>query len=435
MDKKEKSFGLWSAVFLWIWSMVWAWIFVLLWEAWAVAWNAVWISFILWWIIALLSWYSLAKLANTYPSRWWIVEYLVQCYWEWIFSWTISVLFYISGMIWISMVAKTFWTYWALLLDIDSSTSINMIAIIILFIFVLINLVWSKLMAKSENAIVITKITVLIIFTIATFFYIKPELLQIHNLFEDADVLYAIWLTFFAYEWFRVITNTVEDIENPQVNILKSMIISISIVMILYISISLAVFWTLSLTEVISAKDYALAEATKPIFWQIWFTIMAITALISTSSSINANLYAIANVTYDMAKNWTLPKVYKKNIYNSNEWLLISFIFIWICIIFFDLSAIASIWAISMLFIHLLVHIWHLFKIKETKASKVLIYTTIIVITLTIILAYSYSSKHINHIWYLLLASFVLAFVIEIILRLTLNRTIKANIKVNKIKQ
>ncbi|HHH51048.1 MAG TPA: amino acid transporter, partial [Campylobacterales bacterium] len=66
MTSNPKAFGLWSAVFLGIGSMVGAGIFVLLGEAGAIAGNLVWISFIFGGIIALLSGYSLAKLASIY---------------------------------------------------------------------------------------------------------------------------------------------------------------------------------------------------------------------------------------------------------------------------------------------------------------------------------------------------------------------------------
>ncbi len=421
----KKSFWLYSAVFLWIGSMVWAWIFVLLWEAWDIAWNLVWISFILWWIIALLSWYSLAKLAWVYPSRGWIVEYLVQSYGEWIFSWTVSILFYFSALVALSMVVKTFGTYASVMFWLNPENYTNIFSIWILIIFILINLAWSALIAKSENIIVIIKLSIIIIFSVAISFFIKPELLEIYKNYHILNIFSAIWLTFFAYEWFRVITNTAEDMKDPWKIMLKAMIIAILLVMFLYIFVSIAVFWNLSLPEIIKAKDYALAEAAKPVFGQIWFTIMAIAALISTSSSINANLYAVTNVTYDMAKNWQLPKQFKTWVFYSTEWLIISSIIIWIFILFFNLWAIASIWAIAMLFIHLLVHIGHLFVIKNTKASKILIYLAIVTISITIYLAYSYTSQKIDNIWYLFSWSVLFAFFCEICLRLTTWRIVK----------
>ena len=375
MNSGQKAFGLWSAVFLGIGSMVGAGIFVLLGEAGAIAGSLVWVSFIFGGIIALLSGYSLAKLATAYPSRGGIVEYLVQCYGEGVFSGSLSVLFYLSAMVAIAMVAKTFGTYASMMIfGDDVAMWSNIIAVAVLLLFMLINLAGSSLIARSENVIVIIKLTIIILFTVVVFFYIDPALLSLKNSPPVMNVFSSIALTFFAFEGFRVITNTAEDMENPGQTMLKAMFIAIGFVMILYVAVTFAVFGNLSLPEIIKAQDYALAEAARPAFGQLGFTMMAVAALISTASSINANLYAVTNVTYQMAKNGELPKVYIRNVWNSSEGLVISTFILILFVLFFNLNEIAAIGSISILFIHAFVHIGHFLKISETKASKVLGY-------------------------------------------------------------
>ncbi|QOP45448.1 APC family permease [Sulfurimonas paralvinellae] len=423
--KETKAFGLWSAVFLGIGSMVGAGIFVLLGEAGAIAGNLVWISFILGGIIALLSGYSLAKLASAYPSRGGIVEYLVQCYGEGVFSGSIAVLFYLSAIVALAMVTKTFGTYASMMLSSHNEHYANIFALIILFSFVAINLAGSTLIARSENTIVIIKLSIIIIFTVVVSFYVHPDYLALKDAPPVLNLFSAIALTFFAYEGFRVITNTAEDMKDPSKLMMKAMIVAISLVMILYVAVTFAVFGNLTLPEIIKAQDYALAEAAKPVFGQLGFTIMAIAALISTASSINANLYAVTNVTYDMAKNGELPDVYKRYVYHSTEGLIISAIFIALLMLFFDLKEIAAIGSISMLFIHALVHIGHLLKRKHTGASATLLILAILTMLTAIVLALQYTSKHIPNVGYFIAAGFFLAFLIEIGLRLFTHRTIK----------
>jgi len=426
----NKAFGLWSAVFLGIGSMVGAGIFVLLGEAGAIAGNLVWISFIFGGIIALLSGYSLAKLAVAYPSRGGIVEYLVQCYGEGVFSGSISVLFYLSAMVAIAMVAKTFGTYATMMIiGQDNKLWVDIFSVGILLTFMLINLSGASIIAKSENIIVIFKLSILILFTIIAFFYINPDLLSIKDAPPIKNIFSSIALTFFAYEGFRVITNTAEDMENPGKLMLKAMTIAITFVMLLYIAVTFAVFGNLPLPEVIKAQDYALAQAAKPAFGELGFKIMAIAALISTASSINANLYAVTNVTYQMAKNGELPKVYEQNVWHSSEGLIVSTIILIIFVLFFNLTQIAAIGSISILFIHALVHIGHLLKIKQTKASKFLIILAILSIAIAIILALQYTSKHIPNVGYFIASGFVLAFIIEIALRLITKRVVKKQTK------
>ena len=429
MKSNSKAFGLWSAVFLGIGSMVGAGIFVLLGEAGAIAGNLVWISFILGGIIALLSGYSLAKLATAYPSRGGIVEYLVQGYGEGIFSGSVSVLFYLSAMVAIAMVAKTFGTY-ASMMAIGSSSVLyaNLFAVGILLLFMVINLAGSALIAKSENVIVIIKLSIIILFTIVVFFYINPALLSLKDAPPVMNIFSSVALTFFAYEGFRVITNTAEDMDDPGKTMLKAMFIAIGFVMLLYAAVTFAVFGNLTLPEIIKAQDYALAEAAKPAFGQIGFTIMAVAALISTASSINANLYAVTNVTYQMAKNGELPEVYKRNVWHSSEGLIVSTAILIVFVLTFDLNEIAAIGSISILFIHALVHIGHLLIIKKTQASKILIVLAILTIAGAIILALGYTSKHIPAVGYYITAGFVLAFLIEVGLRLITKRVISKQI-------
>ena len=423
--KNQKAFGLWSTVFLGIGSMVGAGIFVLLGEAGAIAGNLVWISFILGGIIALLSGYSLAKLASAYPSRGGIVEYLVQCYGEGVFSGSVSVLFYLSAIVAIAMVAKSFGAYASVMIGSDAPISANIYAIAVLLFFVAINLAGSTLIARSENIIVIIKLSIIIVFTIVVSFYIHPAYLALKNAPPVLNIFSSIALTFFAYEGFRVITNTAEDMKDPSKLMMKSMIVAILLVMILYIAVTFAVFGNLTLDEIIKAQDYALAEAAKPVFGELGFTIMAVAALISTSSSINANLYAVTNVTYDMAKNGELPEEYELNVYHSTEGLIISAVFLVFLILFFDLKEIAAIGSISMLFVHALVHTGHLLKRKHTGASATLLILAIITMLIAIVLALQYTAKHIPNVGYDIAIGFFIAFLIEIALRLFTKRIIK----------
>ncbi len=424
------SFGLWSAIFLGIGSMVGAGIFVLLGEAGAIAGNLVWISFVFGGIIALLSGYSLAKLASIYPSRGGIVEYLVQCYGEGVFSGAVSVLFYLSAMVAIAMVAKTFGTYASVMINgSDSKLWVDIYSVGVLLLFMVINLAGSSIIARSENIIVIFKLSILVIFTIIAFFYINPSLLSIKDAPPIANIFSSIALTFFAYEGFRLITNTAEDMDNPQKLMLKAMIIAILLVMVLYIAVTFAVFGNLPLDEVIKAKDYALAEAAKPAFGELGFRIMAVAALVSTASSINANLYAVTNVTYQMARNGELPKIYTRGVWHSSEGLIVSTVILIIFVLFFRLNEIAAIGSISILFVHLLVHIGHFFKINQTKASKALVFLAILTIAIAIVLALKYTSKHIPNVGYFIAGGFALAFVIEVMLRLFTKRVVQRQIK------
>jgi len=415
--ESKKAFGVWSAVFLGIGSMVGAGIFIVIGQAGSMAGNIVWLSFVFGGIIALLSGYSLAKLAIRYQSRGGIVEYLVQGFGENNFSGSMSVMFYLSQLIAVAAVAKSFGTYSATFMANGDSMWVNIFAVGIVAVFTIINLVGASIVAKSENFIVFIKLFILIIFAITALFTIQPKLLSVADIPPISGMFFAIGITFFAYQGFSVITNTVEDMNNPKKTMMKAMFIAILFVAVLYILTSVAVLGNLSLDEVIKTKDYALAAAAKPVFGEWGFKIMAATALLATASAINATLYAVADIGYTMAKDGNLPKEYEYNVYQSFEGLIISAILIIPMILFFNLSEITTVAAIVMLVVQGTTHIAHLNVIKETGAKLYLVVLAIFsmfgVAGITLYSTY----KTMPQIAYYLIIAFALAYTIEFLLR------------------
>ena len=427
--EKKKAFGVTSAVMLGIGSMVGAGIFIIIGQAGAIAGNIVWVSFIFGGIAALLSGYSLAKLSLRYPSRGGIVEYLVQCYGEGIFSGSFGVLFYFSGLVAIAAVAKSFGVYAATFMQGYSSFWTNIYAVGIVVLFGIINLIGASLVAKSENLIVVIKLTILVAFTVAALFNINPTLLSVKDMPPIKDMLFAIGLTFFAYQGFSVITNTVEDMQNPEKNMLKAMVIAILLVAMLYVLISIGVLGNLPLNEVIKTKDYALAEAAKPIFGEMGFKVIAATALLATASAINASLYATTEIGYTMAKEGNLPKVYEYNIYNSNEGLIVSTLLIIPMILFFNLTEITTVATLVVLIVQGFTHIGHLLKIKQTGANIFIIICAVVAIFSIVALTLFYTYKHSPVIGYYLGVAFFGAVIAELLLRAISKRTITKQTK------
>lgn len=426
--ESQKAFGLWSAVFLGIGSMVGAGIFIVIGQAGAIAGNLVWLTFIIGGLIALLSGYSLAKLALRYPSRGGIIEYLVQGYGEGFFSGSLGVLFYLSQLVALAAVSKSFGTYAATYIEHNQHLWTNCFAIGIIAFFTIINLIGATWVARSENAIVIIKLTILIIFTIAASFYIDPSKLKISEAPPAINIFYALGLVFFAYQGFSVITNSVEDMESPQKNMLKAMSIAILLVAVLYVSISIVVLGNLSLAEVIKAKDYALAEAAKPAFGPIGFKIMAAAALIATASAINATLYAVTEISYTLAKNGTLPKQYEYHVFNNIEGLLISAALVIPIILFMTLDQVTIVAAIAVLLIQGFTHVGHLFKRQETGASTFIVVLAILGIFSTAFFAIDYTRRSNPDIVYYILGAFFLAYLLEVILRISTGRVIQKSI-------
>jgi amino acid transporter len=405
--------------------MVGAGIFALLGEAGSIAGSAVYISFIAGGIIALFSGYSLGKLGVRYPAAGGIVEYLAQSYGVGLFTGSMSIMLYISAMVSLSLIAKAFGGYAYTFMPHGASVywqAFFTAAIIVLF--VVINLKGSRDVALWERITVAIKFSALLILACAGLLYLHPDLLSPRLYPPSSNILYSLAITFFAFEGFRVITNAVEDIPEPEKTLPRAMTVSILLVMGLYIAVSFAVFGNLPMASVIQAKEYVLAEAAKPILGSTGFTIIAVAALISTASSINANLFAVTNVSYQLAKEGELPSEFGEPIGHSREGLLISGFLVMLLALFLDLSQIAVLGSISILFVHGITHLGHLRIISQTGASKPMVVIAAGLSFLAMLLTLYYQSQQSLGVIWMLVSFVVFSILVEYLLQKFANREI-----------
>ena len=425
MHKSGQTVSFWSGVAMGIGAMVGAGIFALLGQASLIAGSAVWLSFVAGGIIALLSGYSIGRLGARFPSSGGFVEYLVQGYGEGVFSGAISVLMYVTSLISVSLVARTFGAYaYELLPPGFAHLWVEVIAAGIVLIFMLINLNGAGSMARVENIVVFLKMLALAVFAIIGMAMMDPAKLSPADYPPVRSIFFSLAITFFAYEGFRIITNAAEDMKDPARTLPRAIMTAIALVMVLYVAVAFAVFGNLTAQEAIKAQDYALAEAARPIFGAVGFTLMALAALLSTSSAINASLYAATNVSYQLARKGELPCAFGKPIAHSRQGLVISSAIIIIMAVFFDLSSIAAIGAISTLMIHLIVHIGHLRLLDKTKASRAMIWVAILANLGAIILSVIYLSGSRPGNLYWIVGFFVAAFVVELAFRAFTGRVV-----------
>jgi len=430
MHTSKKPIGFWSAVSMGIGAMVGAGIFALLGEASAISGSAVYISFIIGGIIALFSGYSLGKLGARYPSSGGIIEYLSQSYGIGFFTGTMGIMLYFSAIVSLSLIAKAFGNYAVTFLPTNEVSQIwyHFFSIGIIVLFVLINLKGAKDVAVWERVTVGIKFVVLTVLSIAGIIFLNPELLSPRYYPPSNNIFFSLAITFFAFEGFRVITNTAEDMPNPSETLPRAMMTAILLVMLLYVAIAFAVFGNLPVSKIIEAKDFALAEAALPIFGQTGFTVVAITALVATASAINANLYAVTNVTYQLAKDGELPSEFGKPIAHSREGLVISGVLIIVLSLLFDLSEIAAIGSISILFVHTVVHIGHMKIISETGGSLFLVFIAAMLSAIAMVLALIYVSKSSGHVVYILVAFVLIASITEAVLQKIVRKEIKSRV-------
>jgi amino acid transporter len=150
-------------------------------------------------------------------------------------------------------------------------------------------------------------------------------------------------------------------------------------VICLYVAVSFTVVGNLPIAQIVGAKDTALAQATQPFFGSLGFEAIAIAALFSTASGIDATLYGSARVSYVLAKYREVPPFFERSVWRrSTEGLFITAGLTLLFVNLFDLSGIAVLCSAAILIIYLVVNIAHLRLYTATGANPIIIGATVV---------------------------------------------------------
>lgn len=313
----DKKIGLKDAISIGIGGMVGGGIFAVLGLAVALAKGATPVAFLWAGIIALLTAYSYAKLSKKYPENGGTVKFVHQHFGNGIFAGGINNLLWISYIVMLALYASAFGSYATELISLSGSKEIDtrIFQTSILLIALLINYLSVKLVSEIESMAVIIKLCILVAFIGVGFYGLSahPENLQQlspENWESPMLILSGGMVIFVAYEGFELIANSVADLKDREKNTAKAYFGAVGFVIILYILIAIVTVGALPFNQIADAQDYVLAKAAEPTLGQIGFTVMTVTALISTFSAINATVLGSGRVNYDIAEDDELPKYF-----------------------------------------------------------------------------------------------------------------------------
>lgn len=429
-DKAPHSMSLWAAVSIGVGAMIGAGIFSIFGAAGAEAGNALWIAFAAAGVVALLNTYSYAKLGSTFPSNGGPAEFLMQGFGDGIKTGGFNILIWLGSIFSLALVSRGFGGYAVSFMPgSPGSEWITYFAIGIILLFVVVNFWGAKAVGNSELTIVSIKVGILLLFGIAGIFFIKPSLLSTTLWPSESNILVAVTLVFFSYLGFGYITNTAGDMQNPKKTLPKALYLSVIISIGIYLLVSITVMGTLPFAEVLKAKDYALAEGAQPILGTLGFKLIAIAALLSTSSAINATMYGAANTSYMMARDGELPAVFDRRIWkNALGGLFFTAAVTILLAVSFPIEKIAMLGGVVYLLVYIAVNIAHMKVRAQTGANSIILLASIILNITLIGIIFWYLFIHNSTILFAFIGLIIFCFIFEFVYRRATGRTFKSNL-------
>jgi len=384
------------------------------------------IAFLLSGVYALIVAYSYAKLGSKIISNAGPIAFILKGMGNTLVTGALSILLWFSYIVSISLFVKGFAGYFLPLVHIPTTAlSIGIVEVLVILFFTSLNFFGSKAVGKSEFYIVLTKLSILLVFILVGFLTInwnsvKPVFDSIHN----SGILNASIIFFLSYMGFGLITNASENMKHPRRNVPRAIYISIFIVMIFYVLISFVTIGNLSLAQIIKSNENALAIAAKPFLGSFGFILISLGALFSISSALNATIYGGANIAYALAKDGELPENLERKIwFKSTEGLYFTAGIGLVLALFLNLSSIAIITSSVYTVIYLFVLISHFRLTKKYGGNRVLLGFNILVLLGILIALLRYQWLVQKSTFFIIIVVFISAVVLEYIFRKYKNKS------------
>jgi amino acid transporter len=362
--------GYWGVVAVGVGGMVGGGIFAVLGLAVQIARGGTPLAFGLAGLVALTTCYSYARLSVTYPSQGGTVEFLNQAFGPGLITGGLNVLLWLSYIVMLSLYAYAFGSYAASFFPSAAQPfwkHLFISAVIVLLSG--LNIAGAGVVGRLEEWIVAFKIAILSLFILAGI-----GSLDFHRL-APATWASPLYLTtggmiiFLAYEGFELIANTAADVKDPGKTLPRAYMSSVLFVILLYILVSMVTVGNLPIDRIVESKDYALAVSARPFLGNTGFTLIAVAALLSTGSAINATLYGSSRISYIIAKEGELPESMEKKIWNRPiEGLFITSGLTLLVANIFNLSSISTMGSAGFLLIFAAVNAANL-KLRSKTAS------------------------------------------------------------------
>jgi amino acid transporter len=366
----DGAMGMWGVVAIGVGGMVGGGIFAVLGLAVQFAHGGTPIAFALAGAVALLTAYAYAKLSVAYPSRGGTVIFLDRAFGSGFLTGSLNVLLWLSYIVMLSLYALAFGSYGATFLPSEWQ-EIGRHALITLAVvgITALNLRSAAVIGRAETWIVAMKVAILLLFVVVGVWGVQASNVGPDSWAPPLQLVAGGMIIFLAYEGFELIANTAQDVRDVNRTLPRALFTSVGFVIVLYVLVAFVTVGNLPVDQIVAAKDYALAEAAKPFLGQAGFILIAVAAMLSTASAINATFYGAARLSYCIASEGQLPRELERQVWGEPvEGLLLTAAATLFVANFLDLTSISTLGSAGFLLIFAAVNLANVRRAKDTRS-------------------------------------------------------------------
>lgn len=323
-------------------------------------------------VVTSFSAYSYIRMSNKWPSSGGIAMILQKCYGPGAIAGGAALLMALSMVIAESLVARTFATYVLRPFDIEGGPLVPALAVAVIVFAFLVNMAGNRSVGLFSLIMAAIKIGGIALFGIAALwssgfaFAAASETSQSYGL---TGFIASTALAILAFKGFTTITNSGAEITEPNRNVGRAIMFSIGICVVVYLLVAYGVGSSLTIEEIISARDYSLAQAAQPALGQTGFILTVILAAVATASGVLASVFAVSRMLAMLTDMEMIPHSHFGMPGPIQRHTLVYTVVIAATLaVLFDLGRIASLGAFFYLVMDMIIH-WGVFRYRRADVG------------------------------------------------------------------
>lgn len=318
----RRSLGVWHLTMISVGATLGTGILVVLGTAVPLAGPAVWISFVVAGVAALLSALSYAEMAGAVPTSGSSYSYTYATMGEgiaWVCGWCLVLEYAVSvaavavgASEYVDETLRVFGLHLptALAAPPGDGGAVNLPAALLVLLATAVLLPGARESAWVNTLMVVVKIALLVFFVVVAFTAFRAQNFEPLAPMGAAGVTAAASRLFFSYIGFDAASTAGEEAKDPRRDLPRAIIGSIALITALYILVAIAAIGARSWTS-FSADEASLVRIVVDVTGQPWVALVfSVGAVIAIASVVLTVLYGQTRILLTMARDGLVPKLF-----------------------------------------------------------------------------------------------------------------------------
>jgi len=311
-------------------------------------------------------------MSNAWPSSGGIAMILQKCYGPGAVAAGAALLMALSMVVAESLVARTFATYLLRPFEMVDGPLVPALAVAVIVFAFVVNIAGNRSVGLFSLIMAVIKIGGIAIFGIAALWSSGFDFVPVsdgEHVYTTTGFIASVALAILAFKGFTTITNSGGEVKDPHRNVGRAIVISIAGCVVIYLLVAFGVGSSLTIEQIVAARDYSLAEAARPALGQTGFYLTVVLATVATASGVLASVFAVSRMLAMLTEMKMIPHShFGMSGSVQRHTLVYTVVIASILTVFFDLGRIASLGAFFYLVMDMTVH-WGVFHTRRKEVG------------------------------------------------------------------